>query len=323
MVRGFTVCLVLAGFPAPLTAPAQGTGAVSAARPVYDQWTTYLNPKFGYQVPVPPGLRARNDPRKGGSCRFASDDGTVVLKVWGTTLTPRPGDPLEEPWREAVNLRGRRIDFQRRSGTGFVLAGLNADGSEFFEKVVLSGGVSAGLNVSYPVSLAARYAPWVDEIEQGFGWRPDPAASLRNGPPPRGFFSGIRGYFTGEDELPDPGRNGRDAGAGARMEAVPVPEIRRDPDNTKVDLTPPPDPVRDNPSAVPPEPPGTAAPPAPAGSKPAPVKREDLPYGIVIPGKKGYVYSPYGDGKQQVDVTDIPTGTKVKCPYTGEVFRVP
>lgn len=97
--------------------------------------------------------------------------------------------------------------------------------------------------------------------------------------------------------------------------------IRRDPSNTKVDITPPA-----------PSPPAsrntrTEDPPAirespPSSVKSTPAKREDLPYGISIPGRKGYVFSPFSD-KQQVDVTGIPTGTKVKCPYTGKVFRVP
>lgn len=60
----------------------------------------------------------------------------------------------------------------------------------------------------------------------------------------------------------------------------------------------------------------------PTESKPA-VTREDLPFGQPVVGKKGYVYSPYAPDKGQVDVDGIPAGTKVKCPYTGKVFRVP
>ncbi len=50
--------------------------------------------------------------------------------------------------------------------------------------------------------------------------------------------------------------------------------------------------------------------------------REDLPFGELVPGKTGFVYSPWSK-KELVDVSGIPTGTKVKCPYTGKTFRVP
>lgn len=305
------------------TAPvmAQRTAGAVALRPVYNQWTTWLNPRFAFELPVPPGLRAQTDPRKGSSCRFGSDDATVILKAWGATLVPAPGDPLEPAWREAVNLRGRRIDFQRRDPQAFVLAGVTSDGSEFFEKVILGNGATAGFNVAYPPSLARRMARVVDEIEQGFGWHPQAAALSPQGVPSRGFFSGVRDYFTGEDTPEPPSSRGWDSDA---------PSIPRDPSQTRVDLTPPPPPsaagsskLRDNAPDRSLEKVYPQDRPTPAPVKPAPpVKREDLPYGIVIPGKQGYVYSPFST-KQQVDVSGIPTGTKVKCPYTSKVFRVP
>lgn len=48
-----------------------------------------------------------------------------------------------------------------------------------------------------------------------------------------------------------------------------------------------------------------------------------LPFGTPVIGEKGYVYSPYAPDKGKVDVKDIPSGTKVECPYTKKIFRVP
>lgn len=50
---------------------------------------------------------------------------------------------------------------------------------------------------------------------------------------------------------------------------------------------------------------------------------KELPYGIAIPGRVGFVLSPYAAKNELVDVTGFPTGMEVKCPYSGKLFRVP
>lgn len=49
----------------------------------------------------------------------------------------------------------------------------------------------------------------------------------------------------------------------------------------------------------------------------------EIPFGFNISGRPGFVHSPYAAKNQLVDVTGLPPGMEVKCPYTGKIFRVP
>jgi hypothetical protein len=84
------------------------------------------------------------------------------------------------------------------------------------------------------------------------------------------------------------------------------------PQTTTPKETPPPS-VPDKPATPEvkptPKPETTVAPPNPLGSP--------------VPGRPGYVYSPYGNKSQLVDVQGMKPGTLVRCPYSGKLFRVP
>lgn len=112
-----------------------------------------------------------------------------------------------------------------------------------------------------------------------------------------------------------------------------APVIKRDPNDTTVNVTPPeerktertPEPAAPEATAPVPDATERTSPPPEKTSPPADSNasgREDLPYGVPIVGRKGFVYSPwYTTG--EVDVTGIPSGKKVRCPYTKKIFRVP
>ncbi len=93
---------------------------------------------------------------------------------------------------------------------------------------------------------------------------------------------------------------------------------------------PQPQPFPQEPGLQPPGPPPavteTAAPETVplAPTAPTTAVKGDYPYGVPIPGKPGYVYSPFTPNRP-VDVKGFAPGTEVKDPYTSEtrIFLVP
>jgi hypothetical protein len=61
----------------------------------------------------------------------------------------------------------------------------------------------------------------------------------------------------------------------------------------------------------------------PASAAPVEKAKEDMPYGIPVPGRKGMVTSPYLPEGNYIDVSAFAPGSAVKDPYTGKLFRVP
>ena len=77
------------------------------------------------------------------------------------------------------------------------------------------------------------------------------------------------------------------------------------------------------PTPVPPTPPPTPTPTAttsrppirPASAPSTKNSKRDIPYGIPVPNKPGFVTSPYSPKAGYVDVRGFPSGTEVKDPY--------
>ena len=101
-----------------------------------------------------------------------------------------------------------------------------------------------------------------------------------------------------------------------KLTPTPVPVVRPTP-QPRFTSKPTPTPVRRVPMPVPVV--VRSAISVPPSKKPLP----DLPYGIPLPNKPGFVTSPYAPKSGYVDVRGFASGTEVKDPYTGKNFLVP
>ena len=77
------------------------------------------------------------------------------------------------------------------------------------------------------------------------------------------------------------------------------------------------------PPTPPPPPTAPDGPTAPGGPGAPGVVKKDYPYAQPVPGKPGFVASPYAPYAGYVDVRGYPPGTEVKDPYSGKSFLVP
>ena len=86
-----------------------------------------------------------------------------------------------------------------------------------------------------------------------------------------------------------------------------------------------------NPAAAPAASPRVTRNPTADKAKPSPTPARStassqpgqLPTAKTVPGKPGYVFSPFDPSGGYVDVTGYASGSKVKDPYSGKIFLVP
>jgi len=125
------------------------------------------------------------------------------------------------------------------------------------------------------------------------------------------FFKSIRNSFarpTPKPRTPQPRRS-----SGRKQSNEVPPSDASDASNNQVSPTPPP-------VSAPPNRSNVRVAKATATRK---NPKGDLPYGIPVPGKQGFVTSPFSPDSGYIDVRTFSPGTEVRDPYTGKTFLTP
>lgn len=132
-----------------------------------DGWMLYENPRFGFVLPVPPGMKALRPPDNGGGQAFAAADGKVTLTGYGSHNVDNMGD-VEANWKEELAAKGRTITYKKKADGWYVISGTTAEGSGFYTRYSADKKHSAGWSITYPQADEKRYAAWVERIAKGY-----------------------------------------------------------------------------------------------------------------------------------------------------------
>ena len=261
---------------------------------VYRHWTTFLHPRYGYLLPVPPEVRSIGVPEAASQTSFVSQDGSFTISAWGGLTSESPTALFEAEWRRVHARYGRLITYQRKAWTWFVVSGTDREGTEFYEKFLLRGDHVGSFAITFPQSRMREFEPWVEQIEDGFR-----LVALPQGAPELAHRSRSAAVERPEYAETAPQESPRATYSRSTEEPRPSPRA-------KSEFTTP------NPAQR-----QRAAAPSSASTS-----AQQLPVGAKAVGKPGFVYSPFDSGKL-VDVVGVPSGTKVKCPDTMKIFLVP
>lgn len=132
-----------------------------------DGWMTYTNGRFGCSIAVPPGMGATRPPDNGGGQEFATPDGKVRLLVGGYFNIDET-DLVSEEYEQALAKKNRTITYKRKTADWYVVSGVTADGTGFYEKLTANKKYASGWSMTYPQSQEKLYAPWIERIAKEY-----------------------------------------------------------------------------------------------------------------------------------------------------------
>jgi hypothetical protein len=128
-----------------------------------DGWLTYRNARFGFILPIPPGMKALRPPDNGGGQAFEALDGKVRLVSWASFNVDGWGD-VERRWADELAEGKRTITYKRKTASWYVVSGVNEDGTGFYTRYTADKSHACGWSITYPQKEEKKYQAWIERI---------------------------------------------------------------------------------------------------------------------------------------------------------------
>ena len=128
-----------------------------------DGWLTYRNARFGFILPIPPGMKALRPPDNGGGQAFESLDGKVSLVSWASFNVDGLGD-VERRWAEELAEGKRTITYKRKTVSWYVVSGVLEDGTGFYTRYTADNEYACGWSIAYPQKEEKKHQAWIERI---------------------------------------------------------------------------------------------------------------------------------------------------------------
>lgn len=123
----------------------------------------YRNARFGFVLPVPPGMKALRPPDNGGGQAFETLNGKVKLVSWASFNVDGLGD-VQRRWEEELAGSERTINYKRKTASWYVVSGVLEDGTGFYTRYTADKSHACGWSITYPQNEEKKYAAWVERI---------------------------------------------------------------------------------------------------------------------------------------------------------------
>ncbi len=128
-----------------------------------DGWLAYRNARFGFVLPVPPGMKAQRPPDNGGGQAFETLEGNVNLASWASFNVDGLGD-VERRWAEELAEGKRTITYKWKTASWYVVSGVDEDGTGFYIRYTADKDYACGWSIAYPQKEEKKYQAWIERI---------------------------------------------------------------------------------------------------------------------------------------------------------------